>query len=224
MESHSTLRSYQLFPLGGRYVSHFWRLLDRLQIPHASLLDLDLGRAHGGAKIIADVVGKLAEIENDLTENSFVVQETIDPENVDEIESSDLLDEGEGNDWLRALREEGVFFSFPLDIDFAMLTAFPLAYQHANPGGHGPRSSAIAIREKKAVTLKTGGDPDLYDDDYDDQFKWYPYLFLNRSKPESHIAALARIDKDDLAAHAPSELKALIQHVKQALGIGDDYA
>lgn len=213
-----------IVPLGGRYVSHFWKLLDNLRIPHASLLDLDLGRAHGGANLISDVVSKLAGIENDLSENSFVEAETIDLEDVDDIEDSDLLNEGEDNDWLKALREEGVFFSFPLDIDFAMLTAFPEAYQHPNPGGRGPRGSADAIREKKAVTLKTGGNPDLYDDDHDDQFKWYPYLFLNRSKPETHIAALARIDQDDLAEDAPAELKALVEYVKEALGFGDDDA
>ena len=38
-----------IVPSGGRYVSHFWRLLNDLRIPHATLLDLDLGRAHGGA-------------------------------------------------------------------------------------------------------------------------------------------------------------------------------
>lgn len=31
-------------PLGGRYVSHFWRLLTDLGIPYATLLDFDIGR------------------------------------------------------------------------------------------------------------------------------------------------------------------------------------
>lgn len=208
-----------IVPLGGRYVSHFWKLLNDLRIPHATLLDLDLGRAHGGAALIADVVSKLGEIDNDLSENALVEAGTIDPAEVGAIEDSDLLDEGEDNDWLKALREEGIFFSFPLDIDFAMLSAFPDAYQHPNPGGRGPRGGADAIRDKKAVTLKTGGDSELYNDDYDDEFKWYPYLFLNRSKPETHIAALARIEDDDLAENAPSELTALIEHVKKALGL-----
>jgi putative ATP-dependent endonuclease of OLD family len=35
-------------PLGGRHVNHLWRLLSALRIPHATLLDLDLGRAGGG--------------------------------------------------------------------------------------------------------------------------------------------------------------------------------
>jgi predicted ATPase len=209
-----------IVPLGGRYVSHFWRLLNDLHIPHATLLDLDLGRAHGGAILIADIVEKLKEIDNDLSENSLVEAGTIDPDKVDDVADSDLLDEGGSHDWLQALREEGVFHSFPLDIDFAMLSAFPNAYQYPNPGGRGPRGGD-AIRDKKVVTLKTGGDPDLYDENYDDEFKWYPYLFLSRSKPETHIAALARIEPDELAEDAPAELKALIEHVKEALGLED---
>lgn len=211
-----------IVPLGGRYVSHFWRLLNNLRIPHATLLDLDLGRVHGGAALIADVVAKIGEIENDLTENPLVEDGTIDPAEVDAIEDSDLLDEGEDHDWLKALRKEGIFFSFPLDIDFAMLNAFPGAYQHPNPGGRGPRGDANAIRDKKAVTLKTGGDPELYGDAYHDEFKWYPYLFLGRSKPETHIAALARIEDGDLAKNAPPELKALIEHLQEVIGLKDD--
>lgn len=211
-----------IVPLGGRYVRHFWRLLNDLRIPHATLLDLDLGRAHGGAALITNAIAKLGEIENDLTENPLVEDGTIDLGKIDAIEDSDLLDEGADHDWLRALREEGIFFSSPLDIDFAMLSAFPEAYQHPNSGGRGPRASVSAIREKKAITLKTGGDPELYDGAYDDGFKWYPYLFLSRSKPEMHIAALARIEDDDLAENAPPELKALIEHLREALRLADD--
>ena len=208
-----------IVPLGGRYVSHFWRLLNNLGIPHATLLDLDLGRAHGGAAHIADVIEKLKEIGNDLSENLFVAVGLIQPNEVVDVENQAFLDEN--NDWLRALREEGIFFSSPLDIDFAMLHAFPAAYRHPNPGSRGPRGDANAIRDKKSTTLKTGGDPDVYDDDYDDVFKWYPYLFLSRSKPETHIAALARIDEDELAENAPTELKALVEYVKQALRLED---
>lgn len=209
-----------IVPLAGRYVSHFWRLLNDLGIPHATLLDLDLGRKHGGATLIAYVVAKLREIDNYLSENPPVESGTIDPDKVGDIDDSNLLDEGEENDWLKALKEEGIFFSFPLDIDFAMLRAFPVAYQHPQPGGRGPRSGADAIHQKKAVTLKTGGHSELYNVDYDDEFTWYPYLFLNRNKPETHFSALARIPEDDnLANNAPPELKALINHLKAAIGL-----
>lgn len=211
-----------IVPLGGRYVSHFWRLLNDLGIPHATLLDLDLGRVHGGTTLIADVVSKLKEIDNDLSENALVKVGTVNPAEVGTIEDCDLMDQGRDNDWLKALREEGIFFSFPLDIDFAMLTAFPDAYQYPNPGGHGPRDSRSAIGDKKAVTLKTGGDSELYHDDYDDEFKWYPYLFLNHSKPEAHITALSRIEDADLAENAPTELSALIEHLEKELGLKED--
>lgn len=210
-----------IVPLGGRYVGHFWRLLNDLRIPRATLLDLDLGRKHGGAALIADIVGKLQETDNDLSENSLVRNGTIAPSDVDDLEDSDLLDEGENSDWLSALREEGVFFSFPLDIDFALLEAYPDAYQHPNPGGRGPRTSDRAVTDKKSVVLKTGGNPDLYDTDYNKAFAWYPYLFLDRSKPETHIAALSRIGKTTLADDAPPELVALINHLKKSLGFED---
>jgi len=210
-----------IVPLGGRYVGHFWKLLNDLRIPHATLLDLDLGRRHGGAALIANVAAKLGEIGNDLGDNLLVQDGTVDPAEVHAIEDSELLREGDNHNWLRALRDEGVFFSFPLDVDFAMLSAFPDAYQQPKPGGRGPRGDANAIRDKKLVTLKTGGSPDLYEDSYVDEFKWYPYLFLNRSKPETHIAALSLIEEEGLAENAPPELEALIEHVRDALGLED---
>ncbi|WP_283195110.1 AAA family ATPase [Rhizobium sp. AN80A] len=40
--------SISVVPLGGRHVNHFWRLLYGLEIPFATLLDLDLSRHEGG--------------------------------------------------------------------------------------------------------------------------------------------------------------------------------
>jgi putative ATP-dependent endonuclease of the OLD family len=109
-----------------------------------------------------------------LCKNLSVELGIIDPDTIDELHDDDLLDGYEGNNWLQALKDEGVFFSYPLDLDFSMLNALPEAYQKPNPGGRGPRESEDAIREKKAVTLKPGGSPDLYDEDHDDAFTWCP--------------------------------------------------
>lgn len=95
--------------------------------------------------------------------------------------------------------------------------AFPEAYRYARPGGHGPRVSAAAIQAKKEVTLKTDGNPALYDVGYDDHFAWYPYLFLERSKPEAHIAAFVRIDSIILEGNAPASLRALIARVQSVI-------
>ena len=208
-----------IVPLGGRHVSHYWRLLDNLKIPYATLLDLDLGRAHGGRNLIVNVVEKLKEINNGMNQNFYLDIDSIDPNTAENIKDSDLMNEGENHTWLQALEEERVFFSFPLDIDFSMLNAFPEAYQYPNPGGHGPRDDDSPLN-KKNVTLKTRGNPDLYDDcDYDNEFNWYPYLFLKRSKPETHITALTRIEKNKLAENAPREIKKLIEHVVDKLNI-----
>ena len=205
-------------PLGGRYVSHFWRLMTDLGIPHATLLDFDLGRAHGGANTIRTTMAALQAVGRDLAENPLVADGTIDLGDLEELTDDDVAASWEDNDWLQALRHEAVSFSDPIDLDFAMLAAFPAAYQHPNPGGRGPRNTAEAIAEKKRVVLKTNGNPDLYDDEeWDDCFAWYPYLFLNRSKPETHLAALNRIATDDLATQAPPELRALIEHLKQVI-------
>jgi putative ATP-dependent endonuclease of OLD family len=212
-----------IVPLGGRYVSHFWKLLSNLCIPYATLLDLDLGRAHGGSALIANVLTRLREINNDLGDNALVKEGAINPRTVGALINSDLLADGHEHHWLKALRAEGIFFSFPLDIDFTMLRAFSTFYQHPNPGGRGPRGGVSAIREKKSVTLKTGGNPELYENLYDEEFKWYPYLFLSRSKPETHVAALARIgDNRLMVENAPQELKELINHLKEVLGLEGD--
>ena len=210
-----------IVPLGGRHVTHFWRLLDDLDIPYATLLDFDIGRVHGGANIIRSIAEKLDGIGVDLNTTTPAIEGEIDPDTLEDLEDEELWVHYDDNYWLKALEEVGVFLSDPLDLDFSMLEAFPGAYQHPNPGGTGPRTSDVALTNAKKATLKKNGDATLYEDKYDDEFRWYPYLFLSRSKPETHIAALTRIGNDDLANDAPAPLKALIKHVKDKLGLGD---
>ncbi|MGK9283154.1 ATP-dependent nuclease [Sinorhizobium meliloti] len=206
-------------PLGGRFVRHFWRLLNDLRIPHATLLDLDLGRQHGGAVAIQNILAELERVDRTLDNNPFVLAGDVDPDEVNEIEDSELLSEDQKHPWLRALRHEGIFFSSPIDIDFAMLQLFDGAYKRPRPGGRGPKRDEDAIAVKKAVTLKTGGDPDLYGEEYDDGFTWYPYLFLSDSKPQTHISAVGRITSANLARHAPVEIRELIAMVRAAVGV-----
>ena len=200
-------------PLGGRFVTHFWRLLNDLGIPYATLVDLDLGRKHGGVKAIKRIVGELNAIGNDLSENASVAEGAVFLDELDDIDDAELLEQDQDHPWLRALRRERVFFSSPLDIDFGMLMAFPDEYQQVRDGGQGPQKGANAVASKKATTLKTGGSPDLYDGDYDDEFAWYPYLFLGESKPETHLRALSEIEPEVLASDAPKELRFLIKRV-----------
>ena len=168
--------------------------------------------------MIGTAFAALEEVDRDLTANPLVIDGTISLDDLEDLDDEDFLEDWAENDWLQALRHEAVFFSDPIDLDFAMLEAFPAAYQHPNPGGRGPRTTAEAIVEKKRVVLKTNGTPDIYDgEQWDDSFAWYPYLFLSRSKPETHLAALSRIARRNLARRAPPELRALIDHVRDVL-------
>lgn len=202
-------------PLGGRFVDHFWRLLTNLAIPYATILDLDLGRKHGGKKAIKYAVEQLASVGRTMATNPLVLNGTIDTSDIDDIDDEELLDQDQKHPWIKALRREAVFFSSPIDLDFAMAALFSDAYRKSRPGGKGPRKSAKAIEEKKKTTLKTGGNINLYDEDWDDHFIWYPYLFLSESKPETHIRALS--DIANLAENAPPEISKLVKLVRRTL-------
>jgi len=180
-----------------------------------------MGRQHGGANALRAINAELVAIGKTLHDTSYAREGRIDPNGIDDLTDQDIWLEYEENEWLQAFEELGVYFSDPLDLDFAMLESFPKAYQHPNPGGKGPRGTAKALEAQKAATLKKNGDATIYEDRNNEEFRWYPYLFLGRSKPETHIAALARLTEKRLARGAPESIKSLIEHVKDNLGIED---
>lgn len=210
-------------PLGGRFVEHFWRLLNDLGIPHATLLDLDLGRQHGGKKIIQNCFQNLEKVNKIFWESALSPNREISPNNLSSLNDTELLNFPPLNKWLKAFQENGIFFSHPIDLDFAMLRAFPEAYHILNPNERGPQGGA-SIQNKKQTTLKTEGDMELYDETYDVVFQWYPYLFLNRSKPETHLAAFSRIPENTIVNDAPAELTALINYVNRGLKLIEEDA
>lgn len=204
-------------PLGGRFVTHFWKLLDHLGIPYATLLDLDLGRRHGGVKVLKSCFNNLSELQKKLWETSQDVRTEITLDDINQLTNQKLLEEAGQNKYIQAFQKEGIFFSYPLDLDFAMLRAFPSEYQTLNPRGSGPQKNATDLENKKKITLKKCRDETMYDQSYDETFIWYPYLFLNRSKPETHMSALSRISHTNLLEKSPAEIKALIEYVKDKL-------
>lgn len=213
-----------IVPLGGRHVEHFWTLLRDLSIPHVTLLDLDYGRQHGGAAAIRGIVEKLLAFGVEFEGCKHVASGEINPEKIDELSDEDIdidhdddAEKSLGAYWLETLRELNVFFSEPIDIDFSMLCIFNEVYMHTTPGGHGPSTTAEAVAKRKKTTLKKAGHPDYYDADWDKFFKWYPYLFLSKSKPAAHLTAMNRLKKKDLKS-PPEELDALLDRIKRYLG------
>lgn len=175
-------------PLGGRHTNHFWRLLNQLRIPHATLLDLDWGRAGGGEGRLRDACRRLTELGHD----PFSGIEGYESE--DDI--SDLTIPA-FRSWLDHLESFGVYFSTPLDLDMLLLTHFFTAYTtHLEPGAKGPSSNGDP---RDAVLGDEDDRPDVAlwkDDKQAELLKWYRYHFLSHSKPSTHLRHLSFVGEE----------------------------
>lgn len=203
-----------IVPLGGRHVNHLWRLLSDLAIPHATLLDLDLGREGGGWGRIKTALEQLLACGVRPRE-LFEADEAHDVDAVlTTMARRDARDRAGIDEWTSFLRRQGVFFSAPLDLDYSMLAAFPEAYRAAEPGRRGPAGG-----DAREAVLGERGMAALYGPDDDDAMRWYRYLFLGRGKPGTHVRVLSGLEDDDLLRRMPEELRALLDHVAEELGI-----
>lgn len=203
-------------PLGGRHVNHFWRLLRGLGIPYATLLDLDLGREGGGYGRVKNAMVQLLTLgvprANILAlEGGTVVSDEL-------LARMETFDARHLQAWLNSLEiTSGVFFSWPLDLDLAMLAAFPAAYA-ATIEGTGPRMTNENAAE---VVLGTAG-PGLAsytgnEQIFKDQMAAYRYHFLTHSKPATHLRALTHIELPALKAGMPASLQRVLRYIDARL-------
>lgn len=183
-------------PLGGRHVNHFWRLLTALKIPFFTLLDLDVAR-HGAGwgriKYVNDQFSK-RQRRNKLPEPYGIPKWDDEKEKIRDFEH-----------YLDMLEERGVFFSYPMDLDFAMLLAYPEAY---NVEEEKPDNATI-----KAVLGKSHYDSSQYRDDELALFNTYHQRFKLGSKPATHIEALTQLNDADLLKSMPDSLDRLADAV-----------
>lgn len=198
-----------MVPLGGRHTNHLWKLLNDLHIPHATLLDLDWGRAGAGPARLRDACQRLLDNGVDALAGLEDYDTVADIANDVPITGIAPI--------LRHLRQHGVFFAGPLDLDHAMLSKLPAAYIALEPGERGPNRDSDPTT---AVIGEEGTDPDFWAEPaHLELLRWYRYLFLSRSKPSTHLRALARIADAELAANAPEVLTALVEHVRDGVGL-----
>ena len=192
-------------PLGGRHVNHFWRLLNALQIPYVTLLDYDLGRHGGGPRRLRYAVEQL---------RALGVEElpaAAEPAAWDAANPDVLAG------WITHLRKQNVFYSSDLDLDMAMLQAFPAAYSKI--AGVDP-ATVVAGAAVKSVFGKEGEGPSAYktkSPPTDLQQSQYDKLFKGGSKPVSHVEALAELDDAAIRQTAPEPLRALFDRCRALL-------
>lgn len=234
-----------IVPLGGRHVNHFWRLLDNLQIPHITLLDLDREREGGGwgriyyvlQQLIANGYPKEALLTTDkgvigLSDKEFQGMKDWDYKATETMEG-----------WINNLEKDGVYFSSPLDIDFLMLENYEKYYKDMLDGNQGPQIKVNEDKRSKTVKIvdieQTGNKPDEYaqrvENDIHNSLKaegtdgttynmkqkelmiWYNYFFLNRGKPSTHIQVLSKIADNNFITNQPAVIKRLIHHANLLL-------
>lgn len=176
-------------PLGGRHVNHFWRLLSALQIPYLTLLDLDVGRYQAGWGRIKYVNDQLAAYEPSkvLPANHGIPSWNHATHKVRAFGHYNTL-----------LEDRDVYFSYPMDLDFAMLLAYPDAY--------GVEEEDPEVSTIKAVLGKSHHDASQYSKDEQRLFNTYHQRFKLGSKPAAHIDALAQLTDEELLAHMPASL------------------
>ncbi|RUJ48355.1 AAA family ATPase [Pseudomonas qingdaonensis] len=183
-------------PLGGRHVNHFWRLLSALQIPYLTLLDLDVARYAAGWGRIKYVNGQLEKYRPE--------QKLPKDHGIPKWDSTESMVRDFDN-YLEALEERDVYFSYPMDLDFAMLLAYPDAYGVSK---EEPDESTFT-----AVLGKSHHDPSQYSEDELKLFGTYHRSFKLGSKPAAHIEALAKLSDADLLANMPGSLGRLADAV-----------
>ena len=196
-----------IVPLGGRHVNHFWRLLNDLNIPFITLLDLDRERNGGGWGRIKYAIQQL--IENGANRDVLLDTEdgVLTEDEFDEMHS--WKDYEHIDSWIEMLRTYNIYFSYPLDIDFSMLTKFKEKYIATLSSDEGPLIKGYGKIQKPKIpkgkkdeyqellnkrieydvraTLKDeGGDGSTYSNDEKELMIWYNYFFLNRGKPTTH--------------------------------------
>lgn len=183
-------------PLGGRHVNHFWRLLSALEIPYLTLLDLDVARYGAGWGRIKYVNDQLAKYQPDkvLPEDHGIPTWNDTTYKVRNF-----------GHYMALLEERGVYFSAPMDLDFAMLLSYPTAYKVEE---ETPDATVIT-----AVLGKSHFDSSQYSEAELKLFGTYHQRFKLGSKPAAHISALAQLSDQELAANMPASLSKLADAV-----------
>lgn len=199
-------------PLGGRHTHHFWKLLTDLDIPHATLLDLDWGRAGGGTGRLRYACQRLQDVGIDVFINA--------PHGATKVKDLDALEQNLTliPAWLNHLEQFNVFYSSPLDLDMSLMHRFFGSYSaHLAPGERGPSTTGDP---REAVLGAVGVRPgfEYWEDDvWTDYLRWYRYLFLTKSKPSRHMMVLPHIPAVELAA-VDGGIGRLIAQIGTAVG------
>ena len=211
-------------PLGGRFVNHFWKLLNDLNIPYVTLLDLDVGKEGGGWGRIKYAIQQLTDLGVPF---NVAVNNVITPPDHAQMHTWPLSNPQEYNNlhaWVNDLQNRfHVFFSKDLDIDMMMLDKFLNKYIstiQAPQVGPRPLPAQAApdyqarLNEILNAIFNTTAIPVAYDPT---KLNYYRYFFLGKGKPLTHSLALGSLTPDELLRDCPEVLIQLSDAVARKL-------
>ena len=218
-------------PLGGRFVNHFWKLLEQIGIPYITLLDYDKERGQdGGFGRIKYVLNQLLKVGVDKN----ILLKLSDGTILSETQLNDMHNQVSNGDeiaWMNLLEAYNIYFSYPLDLDFMMLEKYPSEYKTLSARQRGPKIPQVTdtkynekVQEAIASVLKKSKKVDIEAIDITnypnhEYYFWYKYLFLGQGKPTSHLNALSHISIDDLKDNCPEVLTRLMENIKREVSI-----
>ncbi|WP_144628284.1 ATP-dependent nuclease [Arthrobacter woluwensis] len=202
--------SVSVVPLGGRHVNHFWRLLDELEIPYVTLLDLDAGRHSGGWGRVRNALNQINKLNPGTCSDNEIngLPKWNDDRDFPHPEDPAWTPPSVGPvPWLE---RKNVYFSNPVDLDLMMMQAFPEAYQ-VGPNELPDEKTIVAVLGKSHVNEQRLGEDvlALFDD--------YHQKFNLSSKPATHMQAMSEISEDKLIAGMPEVLRRMVENVRQQL-------
>jgi len=188
-------------------VNYLWKILSDLNIPYATLLDLDLARFGGGWGRIKYAREQLQKIGVNVGKGELTKWDAASPLRAQQGDDPDL-----GLKWMKFLGENGVFYSKPLDLDFSMLVTYPDAYDISTKDQEAPDEATC-----RSVLGKSHADENWYSRDEKKNFDDYHQLFKVGSKPAAHIEALSNLEIDEINSKLPEQYRELIDYVATKL-------
>ena len=216
-------------PLGHRFVNHIWKLLNILNIPYVTLLDLDAERNGGGWGRIKYILQQLLYVGYKKEDILKIRGGILSDEKLAKMHTwgytDNKLDTILG--WVRMLEDHNVFYSSPLDLDFLMLEPYTDKYKNAIPKGGGPQipdkdDEQVKFKAKLEgaihATLKSEKAEALtYTEEQKELMIWYNYHFLGRGKPTTHITALSIMTDKELLENMPPVFEKMFEKIKELI-------
>jgi putative ATP-dependent endonuclease of OLD family len=202
--------SVSVVPLGGRHVNHFWRLLDTLEIPYVTLLDLDSGRYGGGWGRVRNALKQVNKLAPGTYSDARIGGLPKWDVNVAFPHLEDTTWEPTAAGPVPGLERRHVYFAHPVDLDLMMMEAFPKAY--GATVDEQPDAATIA-----SVLGKSHANEDLLGEGVLALFDDYQRKFVSGSKPAAHLEALSMLTDEDLITGLPDVMRRLVEDVSTQL-------